>query len=87
VALARIFLRNPGLLLLDEPTAHLDDATADLLLDNLLAFARGRTLIVATHAASVAARMDRSYRIAGGRLLPTPHRRETSLRQPIGNVA
>jgi ATP-binding cassette subfamily C protein CydD len=87
VALARIFLRDPGLLLLDEPTAHLDDTTARLLLDNLLAFAQGRTLIVATHAAAVAARMDRSYRIAGGRLLPAPHRREPDPRQPIGNVA
>ncbi len=87
VALARIFLRDPGLLLLDEPTAHLDDATAGLLLDNLLAFAQGRTLIVATHAAAVAARMDRSYRIASGRLLPALHRRQPGPRQPIGNVA
>jgi ATP-binding cassette subfamily C protein CydD len=37
-----------------------------------MAFARGRTLVVATHSDAVAARMDRVYRIAGGTLLPSP---------------
>ena len=70
VALARIYLRGAGLLLLDEPTAHLDAGTEALVLDGLCDFARGRTLLVATHSAAVAARMQRVYRIAGGRLLP-----------------
>ncbi|MEZ0213744.1 MAG: thiol reductant ABC exporter subunit CydD [Xanthobacteraceae bacterium] len=75
VALARIFLRDPGLILLDEPTAHLDRDTEHRVLDALLAFAQGRTLIIATHSAAVAARMERIYRIAGGALLPAPHKR------------
>jgi len=72
IALARIYLRDPGLVLLDEPTAHLDGATEALVLDGLAEFAAGRTLIVATHSHAVAARMDRVFRIAGGKLLPAP---------------
>lgn len=72
IALARIYLRDPGLVLLDEPTAHLDAATEALVLDGLAAFAKGRTLIVATHSHAVAARMDKVFRIAGGKLLPAP---------------
>jgi ATP-binding cassette subfamily C protein CydD len=74
VALARIYLRRPSLVLLDEPTAHLDAATEALVLDGLLTFAEGRTLLVATHSAAVAARMDRVLRVAGGRLLPVRRR-------------
>jgi ATP-binding cassette subfamily C protein CydD len=72
VALARLYLRDPGLILLDEPTAHLDAATEAAVLDDLVAFAAGRTLIVATHSHAVAARMNHVFRIAGGRLLPAP---------------
>lgn len=72
IALARIYLRDPGLVLLDEPTAHLDAATEALVLDGLAEFAAGRTLIVATHSHAVAARMDKVFRIAGGKLLPAP---------------
>jgi len=57
VALARLYLREPGLILLDEPTAHLDPATRDRVLDALLDFARGRTLVLATHDEAVAARL------------------------------
>ncbi|MGV8833474.1 MAG: thiol reductant ABC exporter subunit CydD [Devosia sp.] len=72
IALARIYLRNPGLILLDEPTAHLDSTLEQAVIDELLQFARGRTLIIATHSLAVAARMDRAYRIAGENLLVTP---------------
>ncbi len=72
IALARIYLRDPGLILLDEPTAHLDAATEAAVLDDLLDFAENRSLLVVTHSLAVAARMGRVYRIAGGRLLPAP---------------
>ncbi|MGY6268942.1 thiol reductant ABC exporter subunit CydD [Achromobacter denitrificans] len=68
VALARLFLRDPGLILLDEPTAHLDDATQGRVLDEILAFAAGRTLLLATHAPAVAARLGRTLRVAGGKV-------------------
>nr|WP_254791990.1 thiol reductant ABC exporter subunit CydD [Achromobacter sp. NFACC18-2] len=66
VALARLFLRDPGLILLDEPTAHLDEATQARVLDEILEFAAGRTLLLATHAPAVAARFDRVARVAHG---------------------
>ncbi|MGU3494434.1 thiol reductant ABC exporter subunit CydD [Xanthobacteraceae bacterium A53D] len=47
------------LVLADEPTAHLDTATAAELTEALLTLASGRTLIVATHDPVLAARMDR----------------------------
>ena len=49
---------------------YLDAATEARVLDGLVEFARGRTLLVATHSEAVAARMNRVFRIAGGRLLP-----------------
>ncbi len=52
VAIARAFLKNAPLLLLDEPTAHLDPATEGDVLDSLHRLAVGRTVIMATHSAA-----------------------------------
>lgn len=64
LALARAAAtRGAGILLADEPTAHLDAATADEITESLLALAKGRTLIVATHDPVLAARMHRVIRL------------------------
>ena len=49
VAIARAYLKNAPLLLLDEPTAHLDPATEQEVLDSLRRLALGRTVILASH--------------------------------------
>ncbi|MDB5612728.1 MAG: cydD [Devosia sp.] len=72
IALARIYLRDAGLILLDEPTAHLDAELEQEVLDELKHYARSRTLIITTHSLAVAARMDKAWRIAGETLLPMP---------------
>lgn len=60
VALARALLRPRGtVLLLDEPTAHLDSATESRLLAGLRSAIAGRTLLVATHSEAVLSLVDR----------------------------
>ena len=49
LALARAFLADPAVLVLDEPTAHLDTATADALLDDLWREAGSRSVLLITH--------------------------------------
>jgi ATP-binding cassette subfamily C protein CydD len=64
IAMARAAL-NPaaGLVLADEPTAHLDQHSAAAVTEGLLRLAAGRTLLVATHDPVLAARMDRVVRL------------------------
>ncbi|WP_180902254.1 thiol reductant ABC exporter subunit CydD [Martelella soudanensis] len=56
--------KGAGLILADEPTAHLDHDTAAGITEALLALAAGRTLIVATHDPVLAAKMDRVVHLA-----------------------
>ncbi len=49
IAIARAFLKNAPLLLLDEPTAHLDPAVERDVLESLRHLAIGRTVVLATH--------------------------------------
>jgi ATP-binding cassette subfamily C protein CydD len=52
IAIARAYLKNAPLLLLDEPTAHLDPATEQEVLDSLRRLALGRTVILASHSSA-----------------------------------
>jgi ATP-binding cassette subfamily C protein CydD len=52
IAIARAYLKNAPLLLLDEPTAHLDPATEQEVLDSLRRLAVGRTVILASHSSA-----------------------------------
>ncbi len=64
LALARVAAHPcADLLLVDEPTAHLDTYTAERVADALIELARGKTLIAATHDPVLAARMDRVVRL------------------------
>jgi len=68
VALARALLREAPLLLLDEPTAHLDTDSSRSVLDALAALPRSRTVLVATHDPAVLAAVDRSVELRDGRV-------------------
>ena len=59
VALARAFVRRAPLLLLDEPTANLDGATEDQVLEALATLMRGRTVLLVAHRPALVALADR----------------------------
>jgi ATP-binding cassette, subfamily C, bacterial CydC len=64
LALSRLFVGSYDVLVLDEPTEHLDAPTADALLDDLWSRTGGRALLVITHDERVVARCDRVVRLA-----------------------
>jgi len=59
LALARALLADPPVLVLDEPTAHLDGATADALVRDVFAAADGHTVLLITHRAEGLQYVDR----------------------------
>jgi putative ABC transport system ATP-binding protein len=71
VAIARALAHDPLLVLADEPTGNLDDDTGVTVLNLLLELTRdaGKTLIMATHAAEVAAQADRVLHLVHGKLI------------------
>ena len=70
VAVARALANKPALVLADEPTGNLDEATADKVLAQFLELVRGQggATLVATHNERLAARMDRVVRLHEGKL-------------------
>jgi ATP-binding cassette subfamily C protein CydD len=68
VAIARAFVKNAPLLLLDEPTAHLDPATENDVLSSLRRLALGRTVVMATHSAAAHAFGGRRLDLRDGRV-------------------
>lgn len=73
VAIARAFASQPKLLLADEPTGNLDQATGERIIDLLfdLNRAQATTLLLVTHDEALAQRCSRRLRLVAGRLIAT----------------
>lgn len=80
VAIGRAIAARPSLLLADEPTGNLDPAAADaaLALTLELVAETGAALLLVTHSARVAGRLDRRARLENGRLAEEPARTRRS---------
>ena len=71
VAIARALVREPRLLLADEPTGNLDSGTSEeiMALLNRMHLARGLTMVIVTHNRKLAAGLDRVLEIEDGQLV------------------
>lgn len=69
IALARAFLKNAPIVLLDEPTSHLDEQNKTVLLDVIDSLFKDKTVLIASHDPAVIERMPRQILIENGRLL------------------
>jgi ATP-binding cassette subfamily C protein CydD len=72
VALARTFLKHTPLLLLDEPTAHLDAASEGEIVAVIRRLAASATTVVASHSPALLAGCDRVITLDRGRLIGAP---------------
>ncbi|TCP38030.1 ABC transporter ATP-binding protein [Rhodovulum marinum] len=70
VAIGRTLAARPALILADEPTGNLDEATGDAVLDLMLELVAeaGAGLLMVTHSPRLAARLSRRVHLSGGRL-------------------
>lgn len=68
LSLARVLLADFPVLVLDEPTEHLDEQTADELTRDLLAATEGRTILLITHRSAGLDQVDEIVSIQAGRL-------------------
>jgi thiol reductant ABC exporter CydD subunit len=69
LALARAFLRDASLVILDEPTANLDRGSAVLVEEAIERLREGRTLLLVAHSPELARRADRIVTLSAGRVV------------------
>lgn len=85
ILLARLMLRDPNIVLLDEPTASLDEHTEKEFLQRLESWLAGRTLVVATHRSAVMAIVDRVLVLKEGSLVMDMPKEKALSRQGADN--
>ena len=64
-----MLIRQPNILLLDEPTAVIDDVSEKQLIDHLKGYLQNRTMIVATHRRAVLELVDRIIVVNEGKIV------------------
>ena len=66
--MARAFLKDATFLVLDEPTAHLDEQSATTIERSLDQLTTGRTALFIAHRDALAARADRCFKVVSGQI-------------------
>jgi ATP-binding cassette subfamily C protein CydD len=74
IALARAFLRDAPLVVLDEPTANLDPERSEVVARAIERLGGDRTVLLISHRPDLASRADRVVRVEGGRLVESLER-------------
>lgn len=69
VAIARMFLKNPPIIFLDEPTASLDAVATEQIKNSIDAIKQGRTVIIISHSISQIIDSDMIYALQDGRVM------------------
>ena len=69
MAIARALLADPEVLVMDEPTSHMDFATEAQFVQALIEYLKGRTLVLITHKPSLLALVERIIVLDGGRVV------------------
>jgi ATP-binding cassette subfamily C protein CydD len=83
LALARLFLRQPTLIVLDEPTTGLDSETERTIFSAIRWFSRSVTLIVVTHREELARDADHIIRLSPEGVTVESQKTESSARAPV----
>ncbi|MDO5708921.1 MAG: ABC transporter ATP-binding protein [Coriobacteriales bacterium] len=85
VAIARALVNDPAVILADEPTGNLDQATGKMVLETFRKLRdRGKTIVLITHDADVAGWSDRVVHIRDGRLLTDEQERKAVAEGGVG---
>ncbi len=66
VGIARVIMKNPAILVMDEASSALDSKTEKAICDSLLAVSKGRTTVTIAHRLSTIAHADQILVLAGG---------------------
>ncbi|MNH06414.1 Heterocyst differentiation ATP-binding protein HepA [compost metagenome] len=69
VLLARAMLLEPPIMILDEPTSHMDNASEDQLRQRLHGWVEGKTLLLVTHRTSMLSLVDRLLVLDNGKVV------------------
>ncbi len=68
ISIARAFLKNPAILIMDEPTSSLDGKSEKIIIKSLKKLAKGRTTLIVSHRISLAHMADRIFELENGKI-------------------